>query len=107
MNNAADQMNAKSAETQPAKERDSKISRLLGAYAPFWFALASLLIYYVSLPPVGLRYTIFIVPMIWASVLVPYRFQRASRKGVVAESRGKRALLFPLRFWGRGEYRQY
>lgn len=107
MNNAADQMNAKSAETQPAKERDSKISRLLGAYAPFWLALASLLIYYVSLPPVGLRYTIFIVPMIWASVLVPYRFQRASRKGVVAESRGKRALLFPLRFWGRGEYRQY
>ena len=48
MNNAADQMNAKSAETQPAKERDSKISRLLGAYAPFWFAIASLLIYYVS-----------------------------------------------------------
>ena len=107
MNNAAEQTNANCAETLPAKGRDSKFRRLFGAYAPFWFALASLVIYYISLPPVGLRYTIFIVPMIWASVLVPYRFQRASQIVDAAESRGKRALLFPLRFWGRGEYRQY
>ena len=107
MNYAADQTNDNCAESQPSKVRDSKITRLLGAYAPFWFALASLLIYYISLPPVGLRYTIFIVPMIWAALLVPYRFQRASKKEAAAESRVKRVLLFPVRFWGRGEYRQY
>ena len=107
MNYAADQTNDNCAESQLSKVRNSKITRLLGAYAPFWFALASLLIYYISLPPVGLRYTIFIVPMIWAALLVPYRFQRASKKEAAAESRVKRVLLFPVRFWGRGEYRQY
>ncbi|MGN1199245.1 MAG: hypothetical protein ACI4SW_01230, partial [Thermoguttaceae bacterium] len=107
MNYAADQTNDNCAESQLSKVRNSKITRLLGAYAPFWFALASLLIYYISLPPVGLRYTIFIVPMIWAGLLVPYRFQRASKKEAAAESRAKRVLLFPVRFWGRGEYRQY
>ena len=53
MNYAADQTNDNCAESQPSKVRDSKITRLLGAYAPFWFALVSLLIYYISLPPVG------------------------------------------------------
>ena len=40
---------------------------------PFWIALISMAIYYVSLPPLSLRYTIFLVPAIWAALLVPNR----------------------------------
>ncbi len=74
---------------------------------PFWIALISMAIYYVSLPPLSLRYTIFLVPAIWAALLVPNRLnwrpeERPKRRGFF-----RRTFFWFAGFFTRGEYRQY
>lgn len=64
-------------------------------------------IYYVSLPPIGLRYAVFAVPAIWSAILVPnklgWRRAENERRGGLA----RRMIFAPVAFFARGEYRQY
>ena len=73
---------------------------------PFWIAFLSTAIYYVSLPPISLRYTIFLVPAIWAAFLVPNRLKWSPEKLDKRRGRLRRLVFAPLDFFARGEYRQ-
>ena len=75
-------------------------------YSDFWLAIVSFVVYYCSLPPIGLKYTIFFAPAIWTYLIV----RRVDPHEPVAHSHGRffvRALTFPFRVLMRGEYRRY
>lgn len=79
----------------------------LKSMTPFWIALASMAVYYLSLPPVGLRYTIFLVPAVWTPILAADRLRWRRAETPKPAGFMARFTTFPLRFISRGEYRQY
>ena len=67
---------------------------------PCGIALLSFLFYYASLPPLGLKYLVFLAPAIWVALAV--RPRDAAPGDLPA-----RKSLFLLKWLARGEYRQY
>ncbi len=76
-------------------------------YPDFWLALASFVIYYCSLPPIGWKYAIFFAPALWTYLIVGVTREEAPPSESSKPRGFKRVLTFPLRFWTRGEYRRY
>lgn len=74
---------------------------------PFWIAFLSMAIYFVSEPPISLRYTIFVVPAIWSAFLVPNRLGWTPAARVKRRGWFRRVAFAPLDFFSRGEYRQF
>ena len=83
------------------------MKKLWKRFLPFWIAFLSMAIYFVSLPPISLRYSIFVVPAIWAAFLVPNRWNWSPEARVKRRGFWRRVALAPFDFFSRGEYRQF
>ena len=69
---------------------------------PCGLALLSMLVYYASLPPIGLKYLVFAAPALW-TVLV----KRTRDENAFDDAPKTPKSLFLLKWLARGEYRQY